>query len=80
MLKCVKISLSTEYDAVCGFEDVVLVLLYMCKNWTAANRTVTELSIIFRSDRNANIPTSQWLLWMISAIDPDRMVSCAGAC
>ena len=28
---------------------------------------------MFRDDKNASIPTSQWLLGMISAIDPDKM-------
>ena len=34
---------------------------------------MTELSIMFRDDRNVSIPTAQWLLGMISAIDPDKM-------
>ena len=45
----------------------------MCKNGATANRAVTELCIMFRDDRNVSIPTSQWLLGMISAIDPDKM-------
>ena len=69
-LKRAKLSFSTGHNAVYGLEDVVLVLLHMCKNWTAANRAVTELYIIFRDDRNVSILTSQWLLGMISAIDP----------
>ena len=72
-LKCAKLPLSTEHNAVYGLEDVVMVLLHMCKNGATANRAVTELSITFRDDRNVSIPTSQWLLGMISAIDPDKM-------
>ena len=34
---------------------------------------MTELYIMFRDDRNVSILTAQWLLGMISAIDPDRM-------
>ena len=69
-LKRAKLPLSTEHNAVYGLEDVVLVLLYMCKNGATANRAVTELSITFRDDKSVRIPTSQWLLGMISAIDP----------
>ena len=72
-LKCAKIPLSTGPNAVYGLENVVLVLLYMCKNGTTANRAVTELCIMFRDDRNVSILTSQWLLGMISAINPDKM-------
>ena len=72
-LSDVTIPLSTEHNAVYGLEDVVLVLLYMCKNGATANRAVTELSITLRDDKNVRIPTSQWLLGMISAIDPDKM-------
>ena len=72
-LKRAKLPFSTEHNAVYGLEDVVLVLLYMCKNGATANRAVTELSIMFRDDKNVSIPTSQWLLGMISAIDPDKM-------
>ena len=72
-LKCAKILLSTGHNAVYGLEDVVLVLLHMCKNGTTANRSVTELSIMFRDDRNISIPTAQWLLGMISAMDHDKM-------
>ena len=57
-LKCAKLPLSTEHNAVYGLEDAVLVLLYMCKNGTTANRAVTELSIMFRDDKNVSIPTS----------------------
>ena len=38
-----------------------------------ANRAVTELGITFRDDRSVNIPTAQWLLGMIGAMDPDKM-------
>ena len=69
-LKCAKLPFSTEHNAVYGLEDVVLVLLHMCKNGTTANRAVTEMSITLRDDKNVSIPTSQWLLGMISAIDP----------
>ena len=72
-LKCAKIPLSTEHNAMYSLEDVVLVLLHMCKNGATANRVVTELSITLRDDKNVSIPTSQWLLGMISAIDPDKM-------
>ena len=72
-LKCAKLPLSTWHNAVYGLDDVVMVLLHMCKNRATANRAVTELYIIFRDDRNVSIPTSQWLLGMISAIDPDKM-------
>ena len=73
VLKRAKLPLSTEHNAVYGLEDAVLVLLYMCKNGATANRAVTELSIILRDDKNVSIPTAQWLLGMISAIDPDKM-------
>ena len=72
-LKCAKLPLSTEHNAMYSLEDIVLVLLYMCKNGSTASRAVTELYIIFRDDRSVSIPTSQWLLGMISAIDSDRM-------
>ena len=72
-LKRAKLPFSTGHNAVYGLEDVVLVLLHMCKNGATANRAVTELSITFRDDKNVSIPTSQWLLGMISAIDPDKM-------
>ena len=73
MLKRAKLPFSTEHNAVYGLEAVALVLLHMCKNGATANRAVTELSITFRDDKNVSIPTSQWLLGMISAIDPDKM-------
>ena len=69
-LKCAKIPLSTGHNAMYSLEDVVLVLLHMCKNGATANRAVTEMSITLRDDKNVSIPTSQWLLGMISAIDP----------
>ena len=72
-LKRAKLPFSTGHNAMYGLDDVVLVLLYMCKNAATANRAVTELSIMFRDDKNVSIPTSQWLLGMISAIDPDKM-------
>ena len=73
VLKRAKLPLSTEHNAVYGFEDAVLVLLYMCKNGTAANRAVTELGITFRDDRNVSIQTARWLLGMIGAMDSDKM-------
>ena len=72
-LKCAKLPLSTEHNAVYGLEDAVLVLLYTCKNGTTANRAVTELGITFRDDKSVSIPTAQWLLGMIGAMDPDKM-------
>ena len=73
VLKRAKLPLSTEHNAVYGLDDAVLVLLYMCKNCITANRTVTELGITFRDDRSGSIPTAQWLLGMIDAMDPDKM-------
>ena len=78
MLKRAKLPLSTGHNAVYGLEDLVLVLLYMCKNGATANRAVTELSIMFRDDRNISILTSQWLLGMPSAIDPSKMDTICG--
>ena len=72
-LKCAKLPFSTEHNAVYGLEDLVLVLLHMCKNGATANMAVTELSITLRDDRNVSILTSQWLLGMISAINPDKI-------
>ena len=72
-LKRAKLHLSTEHNAVYGLDDVVLVLLYMCKNGATANRAVADLGITFRDDRNVSIPTAQWLLGMIGAMDPDKM-------
>ena len=53
VLKCAKLSLSTGHNSVYGLEDTVLVLLHMCKNWTAANRSVTELSITSETTRTS---------------------------
>ena len=78
MLKRAKLPLSTGHNTVYGLDDVVLVLLYMCKNWATANRAVTELSIMFRDDRNVSIQIAQWLLGMISAIDPNKMDTICG--
>ncbi len=50
-LKCVKLPLSTEHNAVYGLEDVVMVLLCICKNGSTASKAMTELSITFRDDR-----------------------------
>ena len=72
-LKCAKLSFSTGHNAVCGLEDVVLILLYRCKNGATANRAVTELGITFRDDRSISILTARWLLGMIGAMDPDKM-------
>ena len=72
-MKCVNLSLPTWHNTVYGPENVVPVLLYMCKNGTTASRSVTELSIMFRDDQNVSIPTAQWLLGMIGAMDPDKM-------
>ena len=72
-LKRAKLPFSTEHNAVYGLEDAVLVLLYMCKNVATVNRAVTELGITFRDDRSVSIPTAQWLLGMIGAMDPDKM-------
>ena len=72
-LEYVNIPFSTKYNAVYSLEDVVLVLLHMCKNGSTANRSVTELSIILRDDKNVSIPTAQWLLGMIGVMDPDKM-------
>ena len=44
MLKRAKLPFSTEHNAMYGLDDVVLVLLYMCKNGATANRAVTEMS------------------------------------
>ena len=41
MLKYAKLPFSTGHNAVYGLEDVVLVLLHMCKNGATANRAVT---------------------------------------
>ena len=57
-LKCAKIPLSTEHNSAYCLEDVVLILLHMCKNETTTNRAVTELFLTFRDDRNVSIPTA----------------------
>ena len=72
-LKCANLPLPTGHNARYGLEDVVLVLLHVCKNGATTSRAVTELSITLRNDWNVSIPTVQWLLGMTSAIDPDRM-------
>ena len=72
-LKCAKIPLSTGHNAVYGLEDLAPVLPHMCKNGTTANRSVTELFIMFRDDRNVSIPTARQLLGMIGVMDPDKM-------
>lgn len=72
-LKCAKLPFSTQHNAMYGLDDVVLVLLHMCKNGATANRATTELSVMFRDDKNVRIPTSQWLLKMINAIGSDKM-------
>ena len=69
------ISLSTEHNAVYGLEDVVLILLYMCKNGSTVSKAVTELCTMFGDDKNVRIPTFRWLLEMISAIDPAGWVA-----
>ena len=38
-----------------------------------ANKAVADLSVMLKDDKNICIPTSQWLLGMISAIDSDKM-------
>ena len=73
VLRRAKLPFSTEHNAVYGLEDAVLVQLHMCKNGATANRAVTETAIMFRDDRNVSIPTAQWLLGMIGAMDPDKM-------
>ena len=72
-LEYVNIPFSTKCNALYDLKDASLVLLHMCKNGATANRSVTELSIILRDDKNVSIPTAQWLLGMINAIDPDKM-------
>ena len=72
-LEYVNMPFSTNYNALYDLEDVVLVLLYMCKTGSTANKAVADLSITFGDDKSIRIPTSQWLLGMINAIDPDKM-------
>ena len=38
-----------------------------------ANKTVADLSVMLKDDKNICIPTAQWLLGMISAIGSDKM-------
>ena len=42
-LKYVNIPFSTKYNAVYGLEDVVLVLLHMCKNESTVCRPYTNI-------------------------------------
>ena len=63
-LKCKGALLNWAY-AMYSLEDVVLVLLHMCKNGSAANKAIAELAITFRDERNVRILTSQWLLGMM---------------
>ena len=67
---------STKYNALYDLKDVAsLVLLYTCaRTAMIANKAVADLSShAFKDDKNICIPTAQWLLGMISAIDPDKM-------
>ena len=73
VLKRAKLPFSTEHNAVYGLENVVLVLLYMCKNGATANRAAADLSVMLKDDKSICIPTPQWLLGVISAIGSDRM-------
>ena len=68
MLKRAKLPFSTEHNAMYGLEDVVLVLLYMCKNGATANRAVTELSIMFRDDKNDSPETAHSLFDIVNII------------
>ena len=72
-LEYVNMPFSIKYNALYDLEDVVLVLLHMCKTGSTANKAVADLSIMLKDDKNICIPTSQWLLGMISAIDSDKM-------
>ncbi len=72
-LEYVNIPFSTKYNALYDLEDVALVLLHMCKTGSTANKAVADLSVMLKDDKNISIPTAQWLLGMISAIDSDRM-------
>ena len=72
-LKYVNIPFSTKYNALYDLKDASLVLLHMCKTGSTANKAVADLSVMLKDDKNICIPTSQWLLGMISAIDPDKM-------
>ena len=64
---------STKYNALYDLKDASLVLLHMCKTGSTTNKAVADLSVMLKDDQNVRIPTSQWLLGVISAIDSDRM-------
>ena len=72
-LKRAKLPLSTGHNAVYGLDDAVLVLLYMCKTGSTANKAVADLSVTLKDDKNIYIPTAQWLLGIIGAMDSDKM-------
>ena len=72
-LKYVNIPFSTKYNALYDLKNASLVLLHMCKTGSTANKAVADLSVMLKDDKNICIPTAQWLLGMISAIDSDRM-------
>ena len=72
-LKYVNIPFSTKYNALYDLKDASLVLLHMCKTGSTANKAVADLSVMLKDDKNICIPTSQWLLGVISAIGSDRM-------
>ena len=72
-LEYVNIPFSTKYNALYDLEDAALVLLHMCKTGSTANKAVADLSVMLKDDKNICIPTSQWLLGMISAIGSDKM-------
>ena len=72
-LKYVNIPFSTKYNALYDLKDASLVLLHMCKTGSTANKAVADLSVMLKDDKNICIPTFQWLLGMISAIDSDKM-------
>ena len=72
-LKYVNIPFSTKYNALYDLKDASLVLLHMCKTGLTANKAVADLSVMLKDDKNICIPTAQWLLGMISAIDSDKM-------
>ena len=42
-LKCAKLPFSTEHNAMYGLEDVVLVLLHVCKNESTVCRPYTNI-------------------------------------
>ena len=72
-MEYVNIPFSTKYNALYDLKDAALVLLHMCKTGSTANKAVADLSVMLKDDKNICIPTSQWLLGMISAIDSDKM-------